>query len=242
MEYSLYAKDLCKSYKDRDVVRGISLGLSKGECVGLLGPNGAGKTTLFYMICGLVRPDVGNVFLFGEDITSFPIYERCRAGIGYLAQEPSVFRKLSVYDNIEVALELSGYPKNLAGERVSEVLEMFNLSDIAHEFGQSLSGGQRRRVEVARCVAVEPSFVLLDEPFAGVDPVSVSDIKLLINRLKDLGIGVLITDHNVRDTLGIVDRAYMLVDGVVVVEGTSGEVIKNEKVVEKYLGEGFVYG
>lgn len=236
---ALKAEELVKIYKKRTVVESVSIGVDKGEIVGLLGPNGAGKTTTFYMIVGLVRPDGGNVFLNGEDITTASMHKRSLGGIGYLPQEPSVFRKMSVYDNIYAALELKYKDKSLIKERTESLIESFNLQKVVKSQGYALSGGERRRVEIARCMAGEPEVILLDEPFSGIDPISVSDIQNMIFSLKEMGIGILITDHNVRETLRITDRAYIIADGNVLTEGLPSDIVQNQDVIERYLGKDF---
>ncbi len=235
----LSADNLRKVYKKRAVVDGISLKVSKGEVVGLLGPNGAGKTTTFYMLTGIVKPDGGSVHLNGKDITKSPIHERSRAGIGYLPQEPSVFRKLSVYENIYAALELKNNDKSLNRETTERLIREFGLEKVRDSKGYSLSGGERRRVEIARCISTEPDVIMLDEPFSGIDPISVSDIQRMIFSLKEMGLGVLITDHNVRETLKITDRAYIVADGKILCHGSPQEIVSNEEVISRYLGEGF---
>ena len=236
----LEAKNLRKSYKKRNVVKDFSMHIREGEIVGLLGPNGAGKTTSFYMIVGLVKADAGEVFLDGKDISRYAIHRRARAGIGYLPQEPSVFRKLTVADNIMAVLQLR---KDLSrAERETELenlLQEFHIEHLRDTKGMSLSGGERRRVEIARALAIQPKFILLDEPFAGVDPISVIDLKRIIRHLQQKGIGVLITDHNVRETLDICERAYIVNDGSILCEGTPAEVLANQQVRDVYLGEGF---
>jgi lipopolysaccharide export system ATP-binding protein len=236
---ALRAQQLVKIYKKRTVVENVSIGVDKGEIVGLLGPNGAGKTTTFYMIVGLVRPDGGSVHLNGEDITYSSMHKRSLGGIGYLPQEPSVFRKMSVYDNIYAALELKYRDKSLIKERTERLIEDFNLQKVARSLGYSLSGGERRRVEIARCMSGEPEVILLDEPFSGIDPISVSDIQNMIFSLRDMGIGVLITDHNVRETLKITDRAYIIADGNVLTEGHPSDIVKHDQVIDRYLGKDF---
>lgn len=236
----LVADGLKKSYKKRPVVRGVSLAVGAGEIVGLLGPNGAGKTTSFYMIVGLVPADHGTVSLGGEDITDLPMHARARMGVGYLPQEASVFRKLTVDENIIAILETrKDLRKAERAEKCDALIEEFSLHKVRDSFGMSLSGGERRRVEIARALAADPAFILLDEPFAGVDPISVGDIKSIIEQLQGLGIGVLITDHNVRETLSICDRAYILSDGAVIAEGSPQDVLANQQVRDVYLGEGF---
>jgi lipopolysaccharide export system ATP-binding protein len=236
---SLIAKDLYKSFKKRTVVSGVNLQVEKGQIVGLLGPNGAGKSTTFYMMVGLIKADSGSVLLWDQDISRTPMYERCAKGIGYLPQEPSVFRKMTVYDNIMAALEFRDLNRTARKERAQELIEQFRLTHVAKSHGYALSGGERRRVEIARCLAGEPDFIMLDEPFAGIDPISVADIQQMIFALKQMEIGVLITDHNVRDTLKITDHAYIITDGKVLTEGAPQEVVNHEEVIEKYLGREF---
>jgi len=228
-----------KSYHGRRVVDGVSLEVNRGEVVGLLGPNGAGKTTTFYMIIGLERAASGRIFLDGVDISHLPMYRRARMGLGYLAQEPSVFRKLTVEENIEAILENRGIRGAAAKRRVDELLEEFDIGHVRKTKGYALSGGERRRTEIARALAADPSFLLLDEPFAGVDPIAVAEIQSIIAHLKNRGIGILITDHNVRETLAITDRAYILHQGKILVSGPSREVAQNEIARKFYLGEGF---
>jgi len=235
----LRTKNLKKIYKKRTVVNNVSIEINEGEVVGLLGPNGAGKTTTFYMVVGIVDPDCGNIYFYDEDITNLPIYLRSRKGISYLPQESSVFRKMSVYDNIYAALEINFRDKVYIKDRVEELIEDFNLSKVRNSMGYSLSGGERRRVEIARCLATNPKIILLDEPFAGIDPISVVDIQKMIQKLKSIGIGVLITDHNVRETLKITERAYILTDGEVLAAGSPDAIVKNQDVVKRYLGEEF---
>lgn len=236
----LEAKQLKKSFKGRTVVNGISIHVKKGECVGLLGPNGAGKTTCFYMIVGLQGCDEGNIILNGKDITLDAMHQRARLGISYLPQEASVFRKLSVADNIMAILELRDDLDNQAREeKLDLLLQEFHISHIENSLGMALSGGERRRVEIARALAIEPSFILLDEPFAGVDPISVIDIKKIIQHLCNKGIGVLITDHNVRETLDICERGYIVSQGKILCEGTPQEILANQQVRQVYLGEDF---
>ncbi len=236
----LIAKGLAKSYKGRRVVKNVSLQVKAGQIVGLLGPNGAGKTTSFYMIVGLVSSDDGEVILNGENITIEPMHERARKGIGYLPQEASIFRKLTVYDNIMAILqtkkELSERDRE---EKLEHLLEEFNISHIKDNLGMSLSGGERRRVEIARALAAEPKFILLDEPFAGVDPISVGDIKKIILHLKQRGIGILITDHNVRETLDVCEHAYIVSHGELIAEGDADQILANKQVRDVYLGEQF---
>jgi lipopolysaccharide export system ATP-binding protein len=237
---TLEAKGLAKRYGDRWVTTNVSLSLSSGQVVGLLGPNGAGKTTSFYMIVGLVEADQGQILLNDEDITDLPMHERSRKGIGYLPQEPSVFRMLSVEDNIKAILETrSDITEEECYQQLDALLEEFNLTHIRTSMGLSLSGGERRRVEIARALAAEPKYILLDEPFAGVDPISVGDIKQIIEHLKNRGLGVLITDHNVRETLDVCENAYIVQDGHVIAEGDADHILANKKVRDVYLGEHF---
>jgi lipopolysaccharide export system ATP-binding protein len=236
----LTATHLKKSYKKRTVLSDVSLQVNSGEAVGLLGPNGAGKTTCFYMIVGLIPTDSGNIDLNGEDITKFPIHQRARAGIGYLPQEASVFRKLTVAENIMAVLEVQGeLDKPARKEKTESLLEELQITHIRDSLGISLSGGERRRVEIARALATEPSFILLDEPFAGVDPISVIEIQKIVTHLTEKNIGVLITDHNVRETLGICDRAYILNNGQILASGSPQTILTNKDVREVYLGENF---
>lgn len=230
---------IAKRYAGRPVVRDVSLKLHRGEAVGLLGPNGAGKTTSFYMITGLIRPDVGEILLDGEDITKLPMYRRARMGIGYLPQEASIFRGLTVEQNILSVLEISEPDASLRQQILDELLAEFSITHLRQAEGITLSGGERRRVEIARALASRPSFILLDEPLAGIDPIAVEEVRNLVRHLKDRGIGVLITDHNVRETLEIIDRAYIMHDGTVLMEGTPSEIVKNEEVRRVYLGERF---
>lgn len=233
------AENLKKSYKKRTVVNNVSLSVEKGEIVGLLGPNGAGKTTSFYMIVGIVKPDSGSVYFNETDITKYPIHKRAKMGLGYLPQEASVFRKLTVYNNIYATLELKYHNKKMIEERTEKLISDFNLDAVRNSKGYSLSGGERRRVEIARCLSLNPEIILLDEPFAGIDPISVSDIQQMIFKLKKMGIGILITDHNVRETLKITDRAYIISKGNVLTEGLPVDIVKNEEVIKTYLGEDF---
>ena len=236
----LVAQGLRKRYKSREVVRDFGLTLDAGEVVGLLGPNGAGKTTCFYMIVGLVPTDAGRIELHGRDITAEPMYQRAKLGVGYLPQEPSVFRKLSVADNLRLVLELRPDLDRAGREReLSGLMDELQIAHVADQVGASLSGGERRRTEIARALAARPQLMLLDEPFAGVDPISVGEIQRIIQHLKDRGIGVLITDHNVRETLGICDRAYIINEGRVLASGAPGEIVYNEDVRKVYLGEHF---
>ncbi|WP_227367971.1 LPS export ABC transporter ATP-binding protein [Halomonas sp. M20] len=237
---TLFARHLAKSYKHRRVVQDISLSIAQGSIVGLLGPNGAGKTTSFYMIVGLIKADAGNVAIDDQDLTFAPMHHRARAGIGYLPQEASVFRKLSVADNILAILETrKDFDKKQRHAQLEHLLEEFHIEHIRDNLGMSLSGGERRRVEIARSLATEPAFILLDEPFAGVDPISVGEIKSIIRQLRDRGIGVLITDHNVRDTLDICDNAYIVGDGKIIAEGNTEAILASQKVREVYLGNEF---
>ena len=233
------AEGLRKSYRGRKVVDGVSLSIAPGEIVGLLGPNGAGKTTCFYMMVGLVEPDGGRVLLGDEDITTWPMFRRARAGVAYLAQEPSAFRRLDVQDNIWMVLEALGTDAGEAQRRIDQLLEDFGLAALRHQRAETLSGGERRRLEVARSLAIDPTFILLDEPFAGIDPLAVIDLQRLISHLKSLKIGVLITDHNVRETLKITDRAYIIKDGKIFATGDPVELSDNEDVRRIYLGEDF---
>ena len=235
----LQATHLGKRYKGRPVLRDFSLGVQRGEAVALLGPNGAGKTTSFYIITGLIRPDYGQIMLDGQDITTLPIYRRARLGIGYLPQEASIFRGLTVEDNIRAVLEVVEADASVRELMLDELLAEFSISHLRFTPTVALSGGERRRVEIARALASQPHFVLLDEPLAGIDPIAVGEIRDLIAHLKDRGIGVLITDHNVRDTLGIVDRAYILHEGTVLMEGTPQDIVENTDVRRVYLGEQF---
>ncbi len=242
-ERRIVLEGLVKRYGSRAVVNGVSADVSTGEVVGLLGPNGAGKTTTFYMVVGLVKPDSGRVSLVSDgvalDLTGSPMYKRARSGIGYLAQEDSIFRKLSVGDNIRLIWEMNGISRSEQDRRLPDLLEEFGLARFVDARGDSLSGGERRRVEIARAIATEPSFLLLDEPFTGIDPIAVADIQLMIRHLRDRGLGVLITDHQVRETLAIVDRAYILNDGEIVVSGSAHQVMESPLARQFYLGEGF---
>jgi lipopolysaccharide export system ATP-binding protein len=235
----LHARDIKKSYSKRLVVRGVSLAVQRGESVGLLGPNGAGKTTVFYMITGLVPADDGNVFVDGRDVTALPMYRRARLGIGYLPQEASIFRGLTVEQNIMAVLEIVEPNKKARKEQLDQLLEEFKITRLRKSPSIALSGGERRRCEIARALASRPSFVLLDEPFAGIDPIAVGDIQQLVRHLTELGIGVLITDHNVRETLSLIDRAYIIYDGQVLTQGTPQDIINNEDVRRVYLGDMF---
>ena len=238
-KHTLEARDLVKSYKGRTVVKGVSIHVDKGEIVGLLGPNGAGKTTSFYMILGLVRPDSGTIEFDGADVTRWPVYRRARAGLGYLAQEPSVFRKLSVEKNIEAILETTPASRGERRRRLDELLERFDLAKVRKQYAYTLSGGERRKLEIARSLVQNPSILMLDEPFAGVDPVAVEGIRTIVRDLKADGYGILITDHNVRETLSIVDRAYILIDGTVIKEGSVDDIVSDPVVRSRYLTEDF---
>jgi lipopolysaccharide export system ATP-binding protein len=235
----LRTEHLYKKYGKRLVVNDVSIDVKQGEIVGLLGPNGAGKTTTFYMTTGLVAPNSGNIFLNDVDITKYPVYKRAQSGIGYLAQEASVFRKMSVEDNIKSVLEMTKFSKEYQQEKLETLIAEFNLEHVRHNIGDRLSGGERRRTEIARCLAIEPRFIMLDEPFAGVDPIAVQDIQDIVWKLKDKNIGILITDHNVDETLSITDRAYLLFEGRILYQGTSQELADNPVVREKYLGRDF---
>ena len=233
----LYTNEIIKKYGKRTVVKGVSIEVNQGEIVGLLGPNGAGKTTSFYMIVGLIRPNGGEVYLDDTLITKLPVYKRAKKGIGYLAQESSVFRKLSIEDNIKAVLEMSNFSKKEQAERLESVLDEFGLQKIRKSLGIQLSGGERRRTEIARALALDPKFILLDEPFAGVDPIAVQDIQQIIAKLKDKNIGILITDHNVHETLSITDRAYLLYEGRILEEGSAEDMVSSPDVRKKYLGD-----
>jgi lipopolysaccharide export system ATP-binding protein len=236
----LYTEQIRKTYRNRSVVDGVSIEVSQGEIVGLLGPNGAGKTTSFYMIVGLVRPDEGKVFLDGTEITKLPMYKRAQLGIGYLPQEVSVFRKLSVEDNILAILEMTNLSKAQREEKLEKLLSEFSLNHVRTNLGNRLSGGEKRRTEIARALATDPKFVLLDEPFAGVDPIAVEDIQSIVADLKKRNIGVLITDHNVQETLSITDRAYLLFEGKILKSGSAEDLANDEQVRKVYLGQNFV--
>ena len=235
----LHTDSLVKKYRSRTVVDKVSIDVEQGEIVGLLGPNGAGKTTSFYMIVGLIKANEGRIFLDDKDITSLPVYKRARLGIGYLAQEASVFRKLSVEDNLKAVLEMSGFSKEEQRERLESLIEEFGLTKIRKSLGIQLSGGERRRTEIARALALKPNFILLDEPFAGVDPIAVEDIQEIVAHLKTKNIGILITDHNVHETLSITDRAYLLFEGRILKSGTSEQLAEDEQVRKVYLGKNF---
>jgi len=237
----LGADNLIKKYKNRLVVNDVSVNVKQGEIVGLLGPNGAGKTTSFYMIVGLIKPNTGRVYLDEEDITDLPMYQRARKGLGYLAQEASVFRELSVEDNIGAVLEMTDMPKAQQKEKIESLMEEFSLTHVRKNLGKVLSGGERRRTEIARALAVDPKFVLLDEPFAGVDPIAVEEIQTIVARLKNKNIGILITDHNVNETLSITDRAYLLFEGKILRSGTAEELAEDETVRRVYLGQHFQF-
>jgi len=236
----LRAEHLVKKYGKRTVVNDVSFDVKQGEIVGLLGPNGAGKTTSFYMTTGLVVPNGGRIFIDDHEITKAPVYKRARVGIGYLAQEASVFRKMSVEDNIASVLEMTGKPKEYQREKLESLISEFRLQKVRRNLGDQLSGGERRRTEIARCLAIDPKFIMLDEPFAGVDPIAVEDIQQIVWKLKDKNIGILITDHNVQETLSITDRAYLLFEGRILFEGTPEELSENAIVRAKYLSNSFV--
>jgi len=236
----LRAEGLVKRYGKRTVVNDVSFDVRQGEIVGLLGPNGAGKTTSFYMTTGLIVPNGGHIYLGDEDVTKFPVYKRARAGIGYLAQEASVFRKMSVEDNILSVLEMTGKPRDYQLQKLEELIKEFRLQKVRRNKGDQLSGGERRRCEIARCLAIEPKFIMLDEPFAGVDPIAVEDIQFIVWKLKDRNIGILITDHNVQETLSITDRAYLLFEGRILFKGSPEELAANEIVRKNYLSTSFV--
>ena len=236
----LRTEDLVKKYKTRTVVNHVSINVKQGEIVGLLGPNGAGKTTTFYMTVGLVTPNEGKIFLNDMEITKFPVYKRARNGIGYLAQEASIFRKMTVEDNIRSVLEMTETTSEYQKEKLESLIAEFGLNKVRKNLGDQLSGGERRRAEIARCLAIDPKFIMLDEPFAGVDPIAVQDIQSIVAKLKHKNIGILITDHNVYETLSICDRAYLLFEGKVLFQGTAEQLAENEIVREKYLGKDFV--
>ena len=240
----LYTRDLVKKYKSRTVVNKVSIEVNQGEIVGLLGPNGAGKTTSFYMIVGLIKPNEGSIYLQGDegeivDLSNLPVYKRAQMGVGYLAQEASVFRNLSVEDNIRSVLEMTDYSKEYQKQRLEELISEFSLTKVRKSKGNQLSGGERRRTEIARAVAINPKFILLDEPFAGVDPIAVEEIQSIVRKLKSINIGVIITDHNVRETLSITDRTYLLFEGKILKAGTTEELAADERVREVYLGKDF---
>lgn len=237
----LRTDNLVKIYRQRTVVNHVSINVTQGEIVGLLGPNGAGKTTTFYMTVGLVRPNEGQIFLNDLNVTKFPVYKRAQNGIGYLAQEPSVFRKLTVEDNIRAVLEMTNMSREQQKDKLESLIAEFNLGKVRKNLGDQLSGGERRRTEIARCLAINPRFIMLDEPFAGVDPIAVEDIQSVVYKLKEKNIGILITDHNAPETLSITDRAYLLFEGKILFQGTSEELAENPVVREKYLGRNFVF-
>lgn len=237
----LRTSDLVKKYRQRTVVNHVSINVTQGEIVGLLGPNGAGKTTTFYMTTGLVTPNEGHIYINDLDITEYPVYKRAQHGIGYLAQEPSVFRKLSVEDNIRAVLEMTKTTPEYQREKLESLITEFSLGKVRKNLGDQLSGGERRRTEIARCLAIDPQFIMLDEPFAGVDPIAVEDIQKIVYKLKEKNIGILITDHNAPETLSITDRAYLLFEGKILFQGTSEELADNPIVREKYLGRSFVF-
>ena len=235
----LYTKDLVKRYKARTVVDHVSIEVNQGEIVGLLGPNGAGKTTTFYMIVGLIKPNEGQIFLEDQEITKEPVYKRAQKGVGYLAQEASVFRRLSVEDNIKAVLQMTNFPKDYQAERLENLIEEFRLTKVRKSLGIQVSGGERRRTEIARAVAINPKFSLLDEPFAGVDPIAVEDIQSIVATLKNKNIGVIITDHNVHETLSITDRTYLLFEGRILKAGSAEDLANDEMVRKVYLGQDF---
>jgi lipopolysaccharide export system ATP-binding protein len=239
LNLTIHTKDLVKSYHSRTVVDHVSVNVKQGEIVGLLGPNGAGKTTTFYMVVGLIKPDEGQVFLDDRDITRLPMYKRAQLGLGYLPQEASIFRKLSVEDNLKAILEMTKMSKKEQKEKLEALLDEFGLNHVRKNNGDSLSGGERRRTEIARALVVDPKFILLDEPFAGVDPIAVEDIQAVVARLKYKNIGILITDHNVNETLSICDRAYLLIEGKIFKHGTAEELAEDEQVRRLYLGRNF---
>ncbi|MDE6479640.1 MAG: LPS export ABC transporter ATP-binding protein [Muribaculaceae bacterium] len=237
----LRTKDLVKKYGKRTVANKVSIYVKQGEIVGLLGPNGAGRTTTFYMTTGLITANSGKIFLDNQDITGYPVYKRAQLGIGYLAQEASVFRKLTVENNIRAVLEMTKMTKEQQKEKLEELIDEFNLHKVRKNLGDQLSGGERRRTEIARCLAINPKFIMLDEPFAGVDPIAVEDIQSVVYKLKEKNIGILITDHNAPETLSITDRAYLLFEGRILFRGTSEELAENPIVREKYLGRNFIF-
>lgn len=239
MQSRIYTSELVKVYKERTVVNKVSIEVKQGEIVGLLGPNGAGKTTSFYMVVGFVKPNEGRVFLDQTEITSLPMYKRAQMGIGYLPQEASIFRKLSVEDNVAAVLEMTKLSKAQQKEKLEDLLGEFRLTHVRKNFGGVLSGGERRRTEIARALATDPKFILLDEPFAGIDPIAVEDIQSIVAKLKNRNIGILITDHNVNETLSICDRAYLLIEGSIYKHGTAEELANNEEVKRLYLGRNF---
>lgn len=235
----LRAEKLVKIYGQREVVKSVSINVSQGEIVGLLGPNGAGKTTTFYMVVGFIQPNQGHVFLDGEEITNLPMYKRAQKGVGYLPQEPSVFRKLSVEDNIKAILEMTDLTQAEQSDKLESLIDEFRLHKVRNNIGDSLSGGERRRTEIARALASNPKFILLDEPFAGIDPIAVEDIQGIVEKLKDKNIGILITDHNVQETLSITERAYLMFEGNILKAGTAEELAADEMVRKVYLGKNF---
>lgn len=237
----LRTENLVKKYGRRTVVNHVSINVKQGEIVGLLGPNGAGKTTTFYMTVGLIAPNQGKIFLDNQNITGKPVYKRAKLGIGYLAQEPSVFRKLSVEDNLRAVLQMTNLTRAQQKEKLESLLEEFRLNKVRKNLGDQLSGGERRRTEIARCLAINPKFIMLDEPFAGVDPIAVEDIQAIVYKLKEKNIGILITDHNAQETLRITDRAYLLFEGKILFQGTSEQLAENPVVREKYLGRNFLF-
>lgn len=239
MSSTLSAQHLCKRYGQKEVVHEVSVSMKQGEIVGLLGPNGAGKTTSFYMITGIIKPTAGQVLLDGQEISTWPLYRRARVGLSYLPQESSVFRRLTVRQNLQIILEHTGLSRAEQKKRADELMEEFGLTRLEKSYASYLSGGERRRLEIARCLIRDPLFVLLDEPFAGIDPLAVGDIQVLIRGLKERGIGVLISDHNVRETLSICDRAYLMFQGNIILSGTPEEIVNNTRAREVYLGEDF---
>lgn len=242
MSSTLSAQHLCKRYGQKEVVHEVSVSMQQGEIVGLLGPNGAGKTTSFYMITGIIKPTAGKVLLDGQEISSWPLYRRARVGLSYLPQESSVFRRLTVRQNLQIILEHTGLSRTEQKKRADQLMEEFGLTRLEKSYASYLSGGERRRLEIARCLIRDPLFVLLDEPFAGIDPLAVGDIQVLIRGLKERGIGVLISDHNVRETLSICDRAYLMFQGNIILSGTPEEIVNNARAREVYLGEDFHLG
>ncbi|MBI4691681.1 MAG: LPS export ABC transporter ATP-binding protein [Nitrospirae bacterium] len=235
----LEVKSITKNYGKKYVVRNLNLYVTTGEIVGLLGPNGAGKTTTFFIIVGMIKPESGSIFLDGEDIGQLPMYQKARKGISYLPQEPSIFRKLTVKDNLRAVLEIKGYPEADIENMVENLLDEFNLNGFSDRDGYRLSGGERRRTEIARALAINPTFILFDEPFTGIDPIAIIELKKMLTYLKNKGLGILITDHNVRDTLSITDRAYIINNGEILAEGSPEKIVGNTQVKEAYLGEGF---
>ena len=242
MSSTLSAQHLCKRYGQKEVVHEVSVSMQQGEIVGLLGPNGAGKTTSFYMITGIIKPTAGKVLLDGQEISSWPLYRRARVGLSYLPQESSVFRRLTVRQNLQIILEHTGLSRAEQKKRADQLMEEFGLTRLEKSYASYLSGGEQRRLEIARCLIRDPLFVLLDEPFAGIDPLAVGDIQVLIRGLKERGIGVLISDHNVRETLSICDRAYLMFQGNIILSGTPEEIVNNARAREVYLGEDFHLG